>query len=165
MTAGAGDAVTLEAVARAAETTVPTILRHFATRDALVAAALGAALARVRARRPRVKPGDHRAAARALAGEYEAHAMTLRATDVATQQARRELEPALRLHRDWLARTFSASLSPLLPLVHRRRLAQLAVVSGPAPWRALREDEGLSVPQAEAALAELLYALTPRPER
>ncbi|MDQ3630958.1 MAG: hypothetical protein M3417_06755 [Actinomycetota bacterium] len=48
------------------------------------------------------------------------------------------------------------------PVVHRRRLAQLVAVSGPEPWRALRETERLGPGQAQAALAELLRALAPR---
>ncbi len=152
-------ALTLETVARVADTTVPTVLRHFAGREALVAAALGAALERVRGARPRVTPGDHAAAARVLAREHEEHRMLLRAAEAALPGARRELEAARRLHRDWLARTFAPALSPLPPVVHRRRLAQLVAVSGPGPWRALRDGEHLGVEQATAALAELLRAL------
>jgi AcrR family transcriptional regulator len=151
-------AVRVAAVARAAGTTVPTVLRHFATKDALVAAAVGTALARVRADRPRVTPGDHLGAARVLAREYEQHAQLLRAAE--TLPDRRALEGARRLHRDWLARTFARGLSPLPPVVHRRRLAQLVAVSGPAPWRTLRETEHLGAEQATAALAELLRALS-----
>ena len=147
-------------MAARADTTVPTLLRHFGTKDALVAAAVGAALARLRAERPRVPPGDHLAAARVLAEEYERHAPLLRAAEAALPGARRELEAARRLHRDWLARTFARTLSPLPPVVHRRRLAQLVAVSGPAPWRSLRDTEQLGPVQAQAALAELLRALS-----
>ncbi len=153
-------AVSLEAAARLAGTTVPTVLRHFGGKDALVAAAVGQALARIRGARPRVTPGDHLGAARVLAGEYEEHAALLRAAEAALPGARRELEAARRLHRDWLARTFARTLSPLPPVVHRRRLAQLVAVSGPAPWRTLRDTELLGPGQAQAALAELLRALS-----
>jgi len=157
---GATDAIPIAAVAHAAGTTVPTILRHFATKDALISAALTAAVTRVRAERPRVSPGDHLGAARALAEEYERHAPLLRAADAALPSARRDSEAAHRLHRDWLARTFAPGLSPLAPVVHRRRLAQLVAVSGPAAWRTLREVEHLGSAQAQAALAELLRALS-----
>lgn len=153
-------AVSLDTIARTAGTTVPTVLRHFEGKDALVSAAVAAALARIRAARPRVSPGDHLGAARVLAEEYERHARLLRAAETALPGARRELEAARRLHRDWLARTFARTLSPLPPVVHRRRLAQLVAVSGPSPWRTLRETEHLSPAQATAALAELLRALS-----
>lgn len=153
-------AISLGTVAREADVTIPTLLRHFGSKDALVAAALAAALVRIRAARPRVALGDHLGAARALAEEHERHASLLRAAGALPASAQRELEGARRLHRDWLARTFARSLSPLPPVVHRRRLAQLVAVSGPAPWRALRETERLGAGQAEAALAELLRALT-----
>jgi AcrR family transcriptional regulator len=156
----APSAVPIAAAARAAGTTVPTILRHFATKDALVSAALTAAITRVRAERPRVSPGDHLGAARVLAGEYERHAPLLRAVEAAPQGARRDVEAAHRLHRDWLARTFAPGLSPLAPVVHRRRLAQLVTVSGPGTWRALREAEHLGIAQAQAALAELLRTVS-----
>ncbi len=156
---GAIGAPSLEAVARGAQTTVPTVLRHYATKDALISAALGSALTQLRAARPRVTPGDHLGAARVLADEYEREAPLLRAAEAPLPGARRELEAARRLHRDWLARTFAQGLSPLPPVVHRRRLAQLVAVSGPAPWRTLREAENLGVAQAQAALAELLRAL------
>lgn len=155
----AGGAPGLDVVARGSGTTVPTVLRHFETKDALVSSALGSALTQMRAARPRVKPGDHLGAARVLAEEYEREAPLLRAAEAALPGARRELEGARRLHRDWLARTFAQGLSPLPPVVHRRRLAQLVAVSGPAPWRTLREAENLGVAQAQAALAELLRAL------
>lgn len=155
----AAGAVPIAAVAHAAGTTVPTILRHFATKDALISAALAAAVTRMRAARPRVSPGDHLGAARVLADEYERHAPLLRAAEAAPPSARRDFEAAHRLHRDWLARAFAPGLSPLPPVVHRRRLAQLVAVSGPAPWRTLREVEHLGAAQAQAALAELLRAL------
>jgi AcrR family transcriptional regulator len=151
--------LSLDAVARAAATTVPTVLRHFPSKEVLVAAALGRALARIRAERPQPAPGDHLGAARVLAREYEVHAELLRAAEASSPGTRRELEAARRLHRDWLARTFARTLSPLPPVVHRRRLAQLVAVSGPAPWRSLREAEHLGPAQATAALAELLRAL------
>lgn len=153
-------AVPVAAVARRAGTTVPTVLRHFGTKEALVAATLATALARSRAARPRVAPGDHLGAARVLAEEYEADAPLLRAAEAVLPGARRELEGARRLHRDWLARTFARTLSPLAPVVHRRRLAQLVAVSGPVPWRTLRDTEHLGPVQAQAALAELLQALS-----
>ena len=149
----------LGAVADRAGTTVPTVLRHFASRDALLAAALGAAVARVRAARPRIPAGHAAAAARALGGEHERHAGLLRAADALPAAAGRALEPAHRLHRDWLARTFAPTLTPLAPLVHRRRLAQLVVLGGPAAWRTMRDAERLSPEQAQAALTELLTAL------
>ena len=154
------DALSIAGIARAADTTVPTVLRHFGSKDALVAAAVGAALARLRAARLRPAPGDPVGAARVLAAEYEEHAPLLRAAEAALPGARRDLEAARRLHRDWLARTFARSLSPLPPVVHRRRLAQLVAVSGPEPWRSLRDTEHLGPAQAEAALAELLRALS-----
>lgn len=157
-----GDAgrVGLQAVAGAASTSVPTVLRHFGTRDALERAALIAAVTRLRGARPRVAPGDVVAAARVLAEEYERHAPLLLAAETALRGVQRELEAPRRLHRDWLARTFAPGLSPLPPVVHRRRLAQVVAVSGPAPWRTLRETEHLGVAQAQAALAELLRALS-----
>lgn len=154
------DDVSLAAVAARAQSTMPTLLRHFDGKDALVAAALGDALAGVRARRPRVSGGDHLEAARVLAAEYEEHDALLRAAEAALPGARDELESARRLHRDWLARTFTRTLSPLPPVVHRRRLAQLVAVSGPGPWRSLRDTEQLGPVQARAAMAELLLALS-----
>jgi AcrR family transcriptional regulator len=155
--------VALDAVARQAGTTVPTVLRHFAGKDALVAATLAAALARIRAARPRPRAGSAGqplAAADVLAAEYEAHAGLLRAADAALPGAHPALEEARRLHTEWIARTFAPSLSPLLPAIHRRRLAQLVAVSAPASYRALREDQHLGPVQARAALAELLRLLT-----
>lgn len=153
-------AVPIATIAGAADTTVPTLLRHFGTKEALVGAALAGAIARRRAARPRVAPGDHLGAARVLGEEYEADAPLLRAAEAELTGARRELEAARRLHRDWLARTFARTLSPLAPVVHRRRLAQLVAVSGPVPWRTLRDTEHLGPVQAQAALAELLRALS-----
>ncbi len=156
------DAVALDAVARDAGTTVPTVLRHFPGKDALVTAALAGALTRIRAARPRRAPGRasrHAAAAELLAGEYEAHAGLLRAADAVPPGLRAGLEEPRRLHAEWVARTFAPALSPLLPAIHRRRLAQLVAVTSPACYRALREDQHLGPVQARAALAELLAAV------
>lgn len=154
-------ALTLARAATAAGTTVPTLLRHFGAKDRLQAEALDLAVVRVRQARPRVGPGDARGAARLLSAEYEEHASLLRAAGQAalagSEPAR--LEAARRLHRDWIARTFSRTLSPLLPVVHRVRLAQLAALSSDAAWRALRDAEQLSAVQAQAALASTLRAL------
>jgi AcrR family transcriptional regulator len=157
------EAVSLHAVARDAQTTVPTVLRHFGAKDALVAAALAAELTRIRATRPRPRAGARdqpAAAADVLATEYEQHAALLRAAEAALPAARAALEEARRLHAEWIARTFAAALSPLLPAVHRRRLAQLVAVSSPAAYRTLREDQHLGPVQARAALAEVLGLLT-----
>ncbi len=154
----------LDAVARDAGTTVPTVLRHFAGKDALVAAALADALARVRAARPRPRGPrglQARAAADVLAAEYEEHATLLRAADTALPAGHPALEEPRRLHAEWVARTFAPALSPLLPAIHRRRLAQLVAVSSPAAYRILREDQHLGPAQARAALAELLQVLAP----
>jgi AcrR family transcriptional regulator len=158
------EAVALDAVARDAGTTVPTVLRHFAGKDALVAAALADALARVRAARPRPRAPrglQARAAADVLAAEYEEHATLLRAADTALPAGHPALEEPRRLHAEWIARTFAPALSPLLPAIHRRRLAQLVAVSSPAAYRILREDQHLGPAQARAALAELLQVLAP----
>jgi len=152
----------LDAVARDAGTTVPTLLRHFPGRDALVAAALAAALTRIRAARPRPaapRGGRHVAAAELLAGEYEQHADLLRAADAAPANVRAALEEPRRLHAQWVARTFAPALSPLLPAVHRRRLAQLIAVTSPACYRVLREEQHLGPVQARAALGELLASV------
>jgi AcrR family transcriptional regulator len=158
------EAVALDAVARDAGTTVPTVLRHFAGKDVLVAAALAEALARVRAARPRPRAPRHlqaRAAADVLAAEYEQHANLLRAADTALPAGHPALEEPRRLHAEWIARTFAPALSPLLPAIHRRRLAQLVAVSSPPAYRILREDQHLGPAQARAALAELLQVLAP----
>jgi len=157
--------VGLDAVARDAGTTVPTVLRHFGTRDGLVAAALGAALTRVRAARPRPRAPrgrlQARAAADVLAAEYEAHAPLLRAAAQVLAPGDPALEEPRRLHAEWIARAFAPALSPLLPAIHRRRLAQLVAVSSPAAYGSLREDQHLGPEQARAALAELLQVLAP----
>ena len=152
-------AVALDAVARDAGTTVPTVLRHFAGKDALVAAAIAAALTRIRAGRPRpAGPPAARslAAAELLAAEAEEHAELLRAAGAVPASAWAALEEPRRLHAEWVARTFAPALTPLLPAIHRRRLAQLVAVTSPASYRALREDQHLGRIQARAALAELL---------
>jgi AcrR family transcriptional regulator len=157
------EAVALDAVARAAGTTVPTVLRHFGGKDALVAAAIAAALARIRAARPRPQAGpggQARAAAEVLAAEYEEHEALLRAAEARLHGGHAGLEEPRRLHAEWIARTFALALSPLLPAIHRRRLAQLVAVSSPAAYRALRGDQHLGPVQARAALAELLDVLT-----
>ncbi|CAA9476561.1 MAG: hypothetical protein AVDCRST_MAG13-867, partial [uncultured Solirubrobacteraceae bacterium] len=85
----------------------------------------------------------------------------LRAAAAAPPAARAALEEPRRLHAEWIARTFAPALSPLLPAVHRRRLAQLVAVSSPGAYRVLREDQRLGPAAARATLAELLGLLAP----
>lgn len=145
--------VGLPAIATAAGATVPTVLRHFAGKDAVLAAALRRALASVIADRAAPSPGNALEAASILAAEYRLHEPWLRAAE---QFGGIAVEDPGRAHREWTARAFSPTLGPLLPVVHRRRLAQLATLGAAPTWWALREREGLPDRQAVAALAELL---------
>jgi AcrR family transcriptional regulator len=156
------DEVTLDGVAKRAGVSLPTVLRHFGSKDALLVEAARTLSERERRAR-HVEPGDIKAAAQMLAGRYEAsmplwwryHALEGRFPAVA-----RAIDEARRGHTRWLADTFA----PYLPAGRRARqaLAELYAATEMYVWRTWRTHLGLTAAEAERALRDMLEALVAR---
>lgn len=155
-------AIPLDEVAEAADVSVQTVLRHFGSRDSLLAAAAERESARVEAQRGAVTPGDVEGAVRVLLDHYEE--MGERALRLLAEEQRNPaLTPMADIgrtgHRAWCRRVFADVLEPLQGVARDRRLAQLVAVCDVQTWKLLARDAGLSRRQTELAIRELLTPL------
>ncbi len=156
------DQMTLEQVAERAGVTIQTILRHFGTKETLVAAA-GRHLNDAEAsRRTDVFPGDLDGIIAYLLEHYDSQG-----DQILRGLAQEGRYPALAelmeegriLHRAWVARVFQTALEQRVDEDRERLLAQLVAVCDVYMWKLLRRQAGLSHAQTALALRELLCGL------
>ena len=156
------DQISLEQVARRAGVTKQTVLRRFESKDRLRAAAGERSIARARAEREDVEPGDLAGAVTALAAHYERvgdGVLRLLAEEERNAVLRELADQGREYHLRWCERLFAPALAALRGAERARRLAQLVAVCDVYTWKLLRRDRGLSRPQTEIALRELLQPL------
>lgn len=160
------DQIVLADVAARAGITVQTVIRRFGGREGLMAAAAERAVAQVEEQR-RVTQDDVDQAVAHLVEHYEQLGR-----GVLRLLAAEEGSPAMAVyadrgrasHRRWCADSFPAALAGLKRAQRTRRLAQLAAVTDVYMWKLLRLDAGLSRPQLQLALLELLEPLLSTPD-
>lgn len=155
------DDVTLAMIAADAGVSVPTVLRHFGSKDNLVLEGAPAWNAAERARRT-VPPGDASAVARVLARRYEELGpMMNRAIGLADRfpELAEAVAQARRGHADWLAEAFAADLPAGDGPARRRCIAQLFIATEQLGWEGLRTGLGLSAREAEVAMAATIEAV------
>jgi AcrR family transcriptional regulator len=149
---------TLDAVAARAGVTVQTVIRHFAGRDGVVAAAAEREAARVAAERdPAAAAGDPRRAIADLVAHYERIG-----EGVLRMLADERRIPALAtvaaqgraFHHAWVSAVFADALDGLEPDVRRRRHAELAALTDVHVWKLLR-DGGLTPDEVTDSVVEL----------
>jgi AcrR family transcriptional regulator len=160
---GPTDQVSLEEIARRAATTKQTVLRRFESKDRLFAAAGERAVARVRAEREDVAPGDLAGAVGALVAHYErvGDGVLRLLAEEGRNPALGEIADAGReFHAAWCERVFAPALGGLRGAARERRLAQLIAVCDVYTWDLLRRRRGLGRRQTELALRELLAPLS-----
>ncbi len=148
-------AVPLADVAAEAGVTVPTVLRHFGTRDGLFAEAFTYAHEQIITERD-APVGDAAAAVRAVVEHYEA-----RGRGMLTLLAHEAEDPGIaaitrtgRLeHRAWVTTTFAPALAAR-PASAQEELTDLLVVATDLQtWNLLRHDRGLG---REATITRML---------
>jgi AcrR family transcriptional regulator len=157
------DEISLEQVARRAGVTKQTVLRRFDSKAGLFAAAAERSMAVARSERDDVEPGDHADAVTALVAHYERigdRVMRLLAEEQRNPAVRAIADQGRAYHAEWCGRVFAPVLERLRGADRKRRLAQLVAVCDVYTWKLLRRDRGLSRPQTEIALRELLQPLT-----
>jgi AcrR family transcriptional regulator len=155
------DQVVLRDVAERAGVTVQTVLRKYAGKEALLAAAADRAMSRTQAERA-VTPGDVDTAIEVLLDHYEqlgAKVLRLLAEELTSPTLAELAERGRALHREWCTTVFGEFLEPLNGVARRRRLAQVVAVCDVYTWKLLRLDSGLSRRQTQIALHELLGPL------
>jgi AcrR family transcriptional regulator len=156
------DQITLEQVAQRAGVTIQTILRHFRTKEVLLAAAGRQLTDAETARRADVPMAELDAIIAYLLDHYETQGdQVLRGL---AQEGRypalaRFMEEGRMQHRAWVARVFGPSLEQRPAVDRERLLAQLVAVCDVYTWKLLRRQAGLSREQTALALRELLLPL------
>jgi AcrR family transcriptional regulator len=157
------DDLSLEEVARRAGVTVQTVIRRFGSKDGLFAAAAEREAERVRAERDEAPEDDVAGAVRVLVDHYEAlgdRVIRLLAEAERDPRMREIADRGRSYHRDWCRRVFATVLAGHEGVERRRRLGQVVAVCDVYVWKLLRRDQGLSRPQTELALVELLAPVT-----
>lgn len=160
--AGPVDRMSLDDVAKRAGVTVQTVIRRYGSKDALIAATADRAAERVRSQRDEAPVGDVARAVANLLDHYEGmgeRALRLLAEEDTGPTMREITDRARVIHRRWVERTFEPQLSRCRGATRTRRLAQLVAVTDVYTWKLLRRDAGLSRPQVERALRELIDGL------
>ena len=134
------DLITLEDIAAAAGVTVPTVLRHFGSKDQLLWAAVDLTESEVREQRWQAPVGDIAGAVDNLLDHYEERGTTvlrLLAQEERVPQLRSMLDRGRAAHREWVERTFA----PLLPRTDRDlAVTKLVVICDVYVWKLLVVD-------------------------
>lgn len=149
----------LEQVAGRAGVSVPTVLRHFGTKDGLAAAAMDRETARVRDQRDPAKVGDVAGAVAQLVEHYEElgdRVVRMLAEEVRHPGPGGIAQPGRQLHVQWCTEVFARHLEGLTGADRERRLAQLVAICDVYTWKLLRRDSGLDRQQTQIALLEML---------
>ena len=157
-----GEPISRDEVARRAGVSVQTVIRRFGGRDGLVAAAADREAGRVSGQRARAPVGDVAGAVRVLVDHYEEmgdRVVRLLAEEERNTGVRDVVQRGRALHRQWCARVFAPALQGRTGVERDRLLAQLVAVCDVYSWKLLRRDAGLSRPQTELAVIELLEPL------
>ena len=156
--------LTLQRVAERADTTFQTVLRHFGSKDNLLAAVAEQYAPEESASRT-VAPGDVVGVAGVLCDRYEATADALLQWE-ALEDRVDAIGAALRRtrdeHRAWLEGVFADALSPLTRTERRRRVAQLYAATDINTWRLWRRRLGMSASDTRLTMEATVRAVLPR---
>jgi len=155
------DRVTLDAVARAAGVSIPTLQRNFGNKEGLFAAVGARMRARVEAER-RPPPDDPEGALRALLDHYERDGRTMwhllrQEADVPLLHA--GLDEARAVHRAWVGEVFACSLAALKGAERERRLDALVAATDLYVWKLLRVDLGRTRQQVGRSMTAMALAV------
>jgi AcrR family transcriptional regulator len=161
------DEITLQEVADGAGVTVQTVLRHFGSKEGIVAAAIESDIGGVQAGRNQAPPGDIEKALDVLFEHYEADgAAVLRnlAIEERVEAARVVAQGGRTAHRQWCARVFGPFLPPEDDPARQARLDGFVAATDLYVWKLFRQDLGRTEEETRAAVGGMLRALAERAE-
>ncbi len=159
--------ITLEAVARDAEVTVPTVVRRFGGKEGLLDAVQARLSAEIQERRA-IRPGDACAAIRSAVEDYEvAGDLVIR---FLAQEERHAPFKAMNnigraYHRAWVAKVFALWLDDLGPKAREARLDALVMALDVYVWQVLRRDMGRSREAVEQLMRSFVEGILGEPVR
>jgi AcrR family transcriptional regulator len=157
------DEVTLAEVAEAAAVTVPTLIAHFGRKEDLFAAVLEDWGGRMVESRDEAPVGDHAGAIRNLLDHYDAEGnriLHLLAEEDRFPAVRAMTDEGRKFHREWVERIFEPSLRSLQGARREQLVVQLIVATDLLTWKLMRLDMKLPRRRAEAAIVQMVDALT-----
>jgi AcrR family transcriptional regulator len=152
------DEITLAMIAEKAEVTVPTILRHFGSKQGLVQALQER---EIRVRRE-VATGDIAAAVGFLIDDYETLGdlvMRQLAQEDRVPEIRRMTDYGRAVHREWITKVFAPWLDPLPDDRREWRIDQIVAVLDVYVWKLLRRDRGRSPAEVAQFMESALHAV------
>jgi AcrR family transcriptional regulator len=135
-----------------------TVIRHFGSKEGLLAAAMADAEQGVMESRE-ARPGDAAGSIRGLVGHYEEDGdLVLRWLSLADRYplVRKVIESGRQLHEAWVEEVFEADLEALSRSERRVRKAVLASLTDVHIWALLRRRQGLGRQATEAAMLDLV---------
>lgn len=150
------DRVTLDAVARAAAVTIPTLQRRYGNKDGLFVACGERLRARVEAQRG-APPAELRVAIRQLVDHYElegARVWNLLRQEQDVPYLKSALDEARAVHRAWVTAVCGASA--------RAALDALVAATDLFVWKLLRIDLGRSRVEVEETMFAMVHAIAGR---
>ena len=161
------DAVSMRRVAAKADVSLSTVVRHFGTKDALLAALVGQGGEDEErdALRTKMEPGDVAAAVRVVVGDYEEAGQQL--MHMLGQEHRfpalsELLDIGRRGHRRWVRWAFAPQLAGRSRPAKTQLEDLLVVATDVYTWKLLRIDRRLSARATGAAMTELCEAVVAR---
>lgn len=157
------DEVTLAEVAEAAGVTVPTLIAHFGRKEDLFAAVLEDWGDRMIESRDEAPVGDHAGAIRNLLDHYDTEGnriLHLLAEEGRFPAVRAMTDEGRKFHREWVERIFEPSLRSLRGTRREQLVIQLVVATDLLTWKLIRLDMKLSRRRTEAAIVQMVDALT-----
>ncbi len=157
------DEVTLAEVAETAGVTVPTLIAHFGRKEDLFAAVLEDWGGRMVESRDEAPVGDHMGAIRNLLDHYDTEGnriLYLLAEEDRFPAVRAMTDEGRKFHREWVERVFEPSLKSLRDARREQLVVQLIVATDLLAWKLMRRDMRLSRRRTEAAIVQMVDALT-----
>jgi AcrR family transcriptional regulator len=157
------DEVTLAEVAEASGVTVPTLIAHFGRKEDLFIAACEDGVNRIVESRGGAPVGDHRGAVRNLLDSYEVEGesiLHLLAEEDRSPAVRAVTDVGRKYHRLWVERVFEPSLGSLRGARREQLVVQMIVATDVLTWKLMRLDMKLSRRRTEAAIVQMIDALT-----
>jgi AcrR family transcriptional regulator len=152
----------LSVVAAKAGVSERTVLRHFGSRDGLVAAAIQEGTRRDEAERFAAPAGDVASAVASLVAHYETagdRILRLLAEEGADRQIDEILAGGRAIHWRWVEEKLGPLLEDSRGPVPHRRLAQLAAICDVYTWKLMRRDGRLGRTETERSIRELIEAV------
>lgn len=157
--------LTLATIAKRAEVSVQTVLRHFGSRDGLLMASLVYSGDKMAGDRDVEPNGDVEEIVGVLVDHYEKFG-----DRILRWLSQEDAVPTLHLltdvgrayHLEWCEEAFTPALKGLRKEHRKRRAFQLAALTDIYVWKILRRDRGLSPAQTKLAMREMIEPLTER---